>query len=214
MLLKKYLNLTIILFKTQKIAALIPIFIYYLVIPILNYAVYLKSGIEFELYSNIVTYMQILIPIFSVWPGSINIREHIEGDGRELLYLANRNSDIFIFAISSVINLICLVPLFSVYCSLFENMVFECARLILFILFFCCTTLSVLIITNNLSLSLSAMLIYVLVSIFADSKSWLLYYNPDVIEPPMILIECIPLAGIGIIALITAVAVRSRKNLG
>ena len=213
MLFKKYLKQTLIIINSQKIPTYIPLVVYYILLPILNYIEFRKYGIGYELYNNIVTFAQIFIPLFSTWNGMINIKDHIEGHGREVLYINNKNLDLCVFFISATINVICLLPLFTIYSVLFKNMIFECIRLMLFILFFCSLAMSVVILTNSLALTFSILFLYTIFSVFGDNiNSLFLYFNTDIVNVHIILYNNIPLVLIGVLLMCIVITIRKRKR--
>ena len=213
MLFKKHVKQTLIIANSQKLPACIPLVIYYILLPILNYMEYQKYGMGYELYNNIVTFAQFFIPLFSTWNGMINIKDYIEGDGREVLYINNKNPDLWVFLISAAINVICLLPLFAVYSILFKNMMLECIRLILFIIFFCSVAMSAVVLTNSLALTFSILFLYTIFSIFGNHiNSLFLYYNTDIANVHIILYNNIPLMLIGVLFLCMVMAIRKSKR--
>lgn len=213
MLFKKYLRQIIIISKSQKFATIMPLLIYYIVLPCINYLAYKSYGIEYGLYSNIVLFGQLLLPIFSVWNGLMNIRNYVEDDGKELLFVKSKNPDFHIFLMSAIVNIVFILPLLGVYCTLFDNMPLECLRILLCIVLFQCLTIAVVILTGNMALTLGAMFVYTMASFFAQNKHiFFLYCNTETVTGKMILQTIFPLVLIGLVFMCIVLVIRRVKG--
>lgn len=222
MLLKKSLKQIKIISSSQKIPTIIPLVIYYVVLPFLNYLDYRKNGIDYALYGNIILYALLALPLFSTWNGLLNIKGYIEDDGKELLYVNDKSSDLRIFAISAAINFICLIPLFTAYSliglrsELFKSMPLECLRIILSMVVFCCIAISVVILTKSIALSFGVLFLYEVLSVFsssADSKlTTLLYFHTEDISFDIILHQTMPLVLCAVALMLVAVIIRRVRH--
>jgi len=108
----------------------VPIIIFVILIPILNYFQYTIGGIDEMLYFNIIRYAQWLMPFFSVWNVIFTLRESIEVEGYELFYMPyNRIKAIDVLGIFGI-SLALITLLFFVYGLTLPNMWLEYLRII------------------------------------------------------------------------------------
>lgn len=134
MLAKGYLNiyLTRLSLHSKNIGFLffVPIVVFVILIPLLNYVQYTVGGVNERLYFNIVRYGQWLMPFFSVWHVIFMLRESIEAEGYELFYVPYHRiklMDVFgIFGISFLL----ITLLFLIYGLILPNMWLEYLRIL------------------------------------------------------------------------------------
>ena len=165
MLYKRYLKQSAFLFKSIGIGAVIPIAVIYVIIPFLNYCSYAKYGISDSLYNNIISYTQLFIPFFSALWSVLALREFIEGEGNEVLYI-NTRKIYLIFIDYLAAFFILLIPLYAVYYSLFENMKLEFIKIMIECILFNSIIYAMMFLLNSVAIALSISIIYTIYSFF------------------------------------------------
>lgn len=107
MLFKKYLSITFIQLKTMGKLFYIPLICLFVVLPVIYILSYHAEGVDGIATSTIII-GQILVPLFSAWWVLMVLREYVESDGNEILFVYGQKSQ----AVSVV-----LLWLFYVICT-------------------------------------------------------------------------------------------------
>ncbi len=189
-------------FKCLGFSFFVPLIIVNIVIPTLNILVFLKSGITEELYTNILQYTQWLLPFFSVWWVLFVLREYIEPQGNELLYVCKNKckltDSIYIF-ITYIMNIFLL---YFAYFLLFSNMRYEFIKILSVCIFYFGLTYFFCFLTKSITLTLMLTILYTLCSIIFSSRlTFPLYYSLEIITLPIFIANYLPLCLIGILLL-------------
>ncbi len=164
MRLKRYLarSLTRVGYHLRSLGflAAIPLLVLDLLIPCLNIMDYIVYGAGDELRWNILQYSQWLMPFFSVWWALFVLREYIEGDGNELLYVYGgrcRLPDaLWLFALP----LLNILLLFLCYTLVLPSMKYEFLRLLTICVFYFGVMYFLSYAAKSITITLMALLLY------------------------------------------------------
>ena len=205
MCVKKYLILHLkrMVYHLKSIGVLffIPLAIVDIIIPTLNYLEYTKYGVGEYLYINILQYSQWFIPFFSVWWIIFVLREYIESDGNEVLYVHSDRSklpDVLFLFIAYVLNI---AILFSIYTVLLPHMKYEFYKILSICVFYLGMVYFLSFLTKSTTITLMAALLYALASItFISNESvFPFYYTLKQVTPSIYFATCFPLALTGLV---------------
>ncbi len=184
--------------------AFVPIIVVDIIIPIVNFYTYMQGGIQ-ELRFNIILLAQNFIPFFSVWWIIFVLREYVESDGKELLYVNKSRSkftDILYLYILYCINMFFI---FIIYNLIIPKMIYECIRIFSISMFYFGITYSFIYLTNSTTLSLMLNLIYTIQNIVnIKTPKYPFYYdvNCNNLELDMYFKHYFPLLITGVVFLI------------
>lgn len=167
---KKYLKQNYFLLKSAGVSIFIPLVIIYIFLPFLNYSSYLKYGIGTTLYNNIITYSQVFIPFFSTWWSILTLKEFIEGQGNEVLFVNTKRTHLFVF-INFIIFVFMLIPLYIVYFCLFDNMKLEFIKILIECVLFNSISFAIISFFRSVTISLTLPVIYTMYSFFRGYSS-------------------------------------------
>ena len=167
---KKYLKQNYFLLKSAGVSIFIPLVIIYIFLPFLNYSSYLKYGIGATLYNNIITYSQVFIPFFSTWWSILTLKEFVEGQGNEVLFVNTKRTHIFV-CINFITFVFVLVPLYIVYFCLFDNMKLEFIKILIECILFNSISFAIMSFFRSVAISLTLPVIYTMYSFFRGYSS-------------------------------------------
>ncbi len=190
----------------------IPLVIIDILIPILNIMEYSKYGIGEELYIHILQYSQWFFPFFSVWWVLFVLREYIESDGNELLYVhADRCKlkDILCLFILYIINI---TILYFIYDALFPDMKYEFLKILSVCIFYLGITYFFTYLTKSITITLLILILFTLANITYGSNIMIfpLYYTLDKITVSLYINSYLPLMLTGLILLFVGVVLNKR----
>ena len=190
----------------------IPLVIIDILIPILNIMEYSKYGIGEELYIHILQYSQWFFPFFSVWWVLFVLREYIESDGNELLYVhADRCKlkDILCLFILYIFNI---TILFSIYTVLFPNMIYEFFKILSVCIFYLGITYFFTYLSKSITITLLILILLTLANItFGNNKMvFPFYYTLDSITISLFINSYLPLILIGFLLLFAGTILNKR----
>lgn len=162
------LRLTYLDLKSIRGSYFVPIIAIFVYIPVMIYLNYLTFGNAPGFLESVTFHeMQRVIPFFSIWWILFGLREHIEGDGVEVLR-ANKKSitkDFLIILFWYILHAI----LFTVIVSfVFRNYFMEFLVIICQILVFSSVSYIIMILTKTISLSFLLCTIYEVFVIFSE----------------------------------------------
>lgn len=159
----------------------LPIIVFVVLIPGLNYMQYTQRGIDEELYLNIIRYGQWLMPFFSVWNVIFILREPVEAQGYELFYMTHHQLKVIDILGIFGIGIAFITLLFIAYGFMFSNMLLEYIRILGISFLFLGMTYSVTYLCKSITPTIMILLLYVLGTITAvnDDPVFLLFYNPE-----------------------------------
>ena len=163
---------------------LIPIFIFIVLIPILNYMQYVTGGINQELYLNIIRYSQWLMPFFSVWNVIFSLHESVESEGYELFYMKNHHLKLIDTLVIYGVSFIFITFLFVFYGFLFPNMWLEYIRIVSISFLFLGIAYGGTYLFKSITPTLIILILYVFASIVFVSHYpvFLLFYTLEIMS--------------------------------
>lgn len=159
--------------------SLVPVFVFILLIPVLNYMQYRQDGIEGGLYLNIIRYGQWLLPFFSVWNVIFVLRESVEAEGYELFYMAGQRFKVVDLLGIFGISLIFITMLFIGYGLLFPNMWLEYLRILSICFLFLGIVYALTYLFKSITPTIMVLMLYLFANIiFVDyDPIFLLFYS-------------------------------------
>lgn len=96
---------------------LIPVFVLDLLLPVYTYMSYKKYGVSDEMLLNIQEITLMLIPLFSVWWVIFMLKEYVDSDGNELLYVnrfKNKLTDAVMLFLLYFLNVLVIFIIYSI----------------------------------------------------------------------------------------------------
>ncbi len=217
---KKYLvgvlTRTYLHLKNLKFLFFVPLLIMNALIPMLNYAVYKQYGVGDRLYTNILEYSQWLMPFASVWWSLFALRDYLEGDGNELLYVnrhSNKFVDIFILFFISILDI---AIVFSVYAIQIPQMKFEYIRILSICFLYFGIVYFVSFLTKSTTLSTLTVVLYMIVNIYygrGDKRIPFIYVSTDRLSKQFFVSDYLPLLWTGLILTALGILI-NKKRIG
>lgn len=177
MLYKKYLRLSIIGIKSLHKVALIPLAVAYILIPAVNIIAWKNYGIDYSLYINIIQFTQLFLPFFSLWWAFFVLREYVEGEGCELLYVYDKSGQTFIAFLLWLEYIICLIPLYTVYFLCFRMMAAEYVRIVCESLLMFGMLYFIFNLFRSAAITLIPVFVYLIINVTAKTESVFLFYS-------------------------------------
>ena len=163
---------------------LIPVFVFIVLIPMLNYMQYLLNGIGEELYLNVIRYGQWLMPFFSVYHTIFVMREFVESKGYELFHtLEKRLLFVDILGIFGV-NLLLVSVLFFGYAFILPNMFLEYIRILTSCFLFFSMAYGITYLFKSATPTILILIVYWLATIIIvkDEAVLFLFYNLEMMS--------------------------------
>lgn len=190
----------------------VPLVIIDILIPTLNIMEYSKYGIGEELYIHILQYSQWFFPFFSAWWVLFVLREYIESDGNELLYVhADRCKlkDILCLFVLYIFNI---AILFSIYATLFPNMKYEFLKILSVCIFYLGITYFFTYLTKSITITLLILIFFTLANITFGSNIMIFpfYYTLERVTVALYINSCLPLMLIGLALLFVGTVLNKR----
>lgn len=169
MLNREYLNSFICILKFRikslKKTILVPIILVDLLFPILWLYIFIKKNIPDEWIDTTKIFMFVIFPIASNYIGMFSMREYIEGEGNEIIYVYNRNCFIlenFTFFFISLINIVIICTIFFLYLSALK--LFTLWIIIICFFYFCLINF-IYLLGNSIVLTIMVILIYTFINL-------------------------------------------------
>ncbi|MGI6746499.1 MAG: hypothetical protein BWY46_01351 [Firmicutes bacterium ADurb.Bin300] len=202
----------ILLLKNTKALFFVPVVITDVFIPILNFVSYRANGIGDELYNNIIQFSQIFIPFLSVWWVVFILRDFIDSDGNEMLYVNKKRSLLLDFIAVFFIYIINVIILYVFYISFFPNMKYELIKLLLVCIFYFGLMFFTSKLTNSVTITLFILTFYLMANlmIYGLEGVFPLYYTVRAANRQMLLCNSLPLGFTGVILFIIGVKIRKK----
>lgn len=190
----------------------VPLVIIDILIPTLNIMEYSKYGIGEELYIHILQYSQWFFPFFSAWWVLFVLREYIESDGNELLYVhADRCKlkDILCLFILYIFNI---TILYSMYNVLFSDMKYEFLKILSVCIFYLGITYFFTYLTKSITITLLILIFFTLANITFGSNIMIFpfYYTLERVTVALYINSCLPLMLIGLALLFVGTVLNKR----
>jgi len=166
--------------KNIGIPSLIPIVIFILFVPWLNYREYTINGIDEYFHLSVIRYSQWLMPFFSVWNVMFALCEPIEADGYELFYTPHQCFKIIDLLGIFGISLIFITALHILYGFILPNMWFEYIRVLSICLLFLGIVYGMTNLFKSITPTILVLILYVFGTVFTVEHEpvFLLFYIP------------------------------------
>ena len=184
-----------------------------LFVPLIILLSWRKNGTSANLYSDILQYTQMFLPLFSVLCVSFVLREFVEADGNELLYVCRNRLNLMD---AGAIYLLFMADVAAVYAGMNRiqpGLWDDWLRLMCVCFFYFGTAYFLLFLTRGVTVTLLALVGYTIANILirTDTVRYPLYYvwNPDKI--PSLTDLYLPLAMTGLIFLTAGVILNWRR---
>ncbi len=200
--------------KNLKGLLLFPLFTLNFLIPFLNYLVYKQYGVSDKLYTNFLEYSQWLMPLCAVWCPLFVLRDYLESDGNELLYVnphSNKFADVFLLFFLSLLNI---TAIFVVYSMLIPNMSYEYIKLISICVFYFGLVYGISFLTKSTTITTLIVVMYTLLNICfqKNSKTVLfVYFSTEHISRKLFISDYLPLLLLGILLVAIGVFINVKK---
>lgn len=158
-------------FKNLRGYYFIPIFILYILIPILNVGMVKMSGSIENAYYLVFREAEKYLPIMSVWWTTFVFREYIEGDGNEILYCINKTGKLKAFQIIFIFlwYIFHVSILFLVYSIFWDNILLQFIKIIIQCFFFTSLMYMFIYFFKSTTISFMILLLYELFALFMNS---------------------------------------------
>ncbi len=202
--------------KSIGVLVYIPLIIINVILPLLTYLVYRQYGISSRLEISIQEYSQWLLPLACVWWPMFVMKEYIEGDGRELLYInktSNRFLDLFLLFIISILNV---ALIFLVYTSLIPYMKYEYIRILIICFLYFSIVYTIGFTTNSSAFTVLSVILYTLVNVYygrEQNKNILIYLSTQRLTMKSFISNYLPLLIMGIVLLIFCIIFNKKRNV-
>jgi len=136
-------------------------FVFIVLIPVLNYMQYTQDGVSEALYLNIIRYGQWLMPFFSVWHVIFILRETVESEGYELFYMIGQRLKLVDVLGAFGISFVLITLLFVMYGFIFPNMWLEYLRILSICFLFLGAVYGVTFLFKSITPTIMLLILYV-----------------------------------------------------
>ena len=186
-------------FKSIGILFWIPLLLVDVLLPGLYIWQYLSNGAEDRLRITMLSVNQMLIPLFSAWWPLFILREYVESDGNELLYVYGRRCKLGDILLVYSLYAADVGLLFILYAKWFPEMAFEYIRLMSVGIFYVGMVYFLLYLTKSITPALLTILFYTFGSIigYREKPIFPLYYQPKTLTLPVYCRYYLPLCILG-----------------
>lgn len=150
----------------------VPIFVLYIIIPIVNIGMINMSGNINSAYILIFREAERFIPIMSIWWIVFVFKEYIATDGNEILYCIEESGKVKLYYIALIFiwYIFHVGILFLIYGIFWDNIFFEFTKITIQSFFFSSLVYMLIYTFKSTDISFMFVLIYELLSIFVNSK--------------------------------------------
>lgn len=184
-------------------------------VPLLNYRSYLKAGADelALLPQEFHQLMAAVAPVLCVWWVLFVLREYVESDGVEVLYVCPARQKIGDALVLFLLFLANMSVIYAVYIHLFPEMRRSFCMLICVCIFVFGLTFLLMFLTKSVTITLMVILLYVIVSIlFIDAKHIFPFFSANSIATVKLLKEFyLPLACGGVLLTAGGVVLNQKK---
>ncbi|MFZ3591295.1 hypothetical protein ACOI1C_19150 [Bacillus sp. DJP31] len=159
---KTHLVMTYLSLRNLKIYYFIPIFFMYLVIPALFFSEIAITGVGDILHLRVVETTQKILPLFSVWWIIFILREYIEGEGNEVLYVYEdlKRTKLLDILIVFIIYSLKITPLFILFSFFLDDMIFELLRVMIQCFFYSSLAYCLIYLTKSSAITFMFIMVY------------------------------------------------------
>lgn len=181
----------------------IPLVAVHGLIPLISLMNYKKNGASPEFAGDIVSFSQLLIPMFSCWWTIFLLREYVECDGNELLYVCRTKVKFIDILCPFFLYFLTVILQFSVYISLVPMLKNELVRLLCLCVFYFGLAYFLMFLTKSTAVVVMSVLTYTVVNYIAkavtmEATFFPLYFDPRATSRETYLFVCLPMAVCGI----------------
>lgn len=185
--------------KSLGLLLIAPLIFVHLLLPLASYI--LSRNNPDEYLSYIIMLGMLIVPVSSIMWGLFILKENVEGNGNELLYIGNNKIKLLDFLIPFALFCLTVTVHFGIYIYFVKAMLLELIRLLgICFLYFGATYLLVFL-TKSTSLSLMTLIIYTIVAFLFSSKpnNFILYMNLTPFEAEQITSNTVPQIILGLL---------------
>lgn len=173
----------------------VPIFIFNLLVPLLNYLTYSKYAVGEELYTEILKNCLWYYPFFSNWWPLFLMKEYLETDGNELLFVYSGKNKLIDLASVFLLNIINILIWFIPHTVLFPMMKYELLRVLTICFLYFSFSYFLTFLSRSILIPLMILLLYNLGAIlYAGTTATLpiFYINYETFTPILYLKQYFP----------------------
>lgn len=201
--------------KSIGVLAFIPLIVINVILPLLTYLVYRQYGKSSRLEISIQEYSQWLLPLACVWWPMFVMKEYIEGDGKELLYInkpCNKLLDLFLLFAVSTLNV---SLIFLGYTFLIPYMKYEYLRIVVICFLYFSMVYAIGFTTNSSALTVLSVVLYTLTNIYygrGQNKNIFIYLSTQRLTVKSFISNYVPLLVIGIVLIIFGIILNKKRR--
>lgn len=187
--------------KNLRALALAPPLVLNVLLPFVSYLFYRQEGLGSALYFHVLEFVQYLVPFFSIWWVLFTLREYVEADGNELLFVSRSRGKLpdmlALFALYQL-NAALLLCLGG---AVLPGMQLEFFRLLCVSVFYFGLVYLLAFLTGSIILTLLAALAYTLLALLAQDAGglFLQYIRTSPLTLPLLLETYLPLLALGLL---------------
>lgn len=187
-----------------------------ILIPLLNYRSFLKAGSDeiAMLPQEFHRLMAIAAPVLCVWWVIFVLREYVEPDGAEALYVCPARNKLWDALALFLLFIVNTSLIYTVYIRLFSEMRRSFGMILCVCVFVFGLSFFLMYATKSVTVTLMAVLLYVVVSVlFIEDKNIFPFFDANRIATAKLLIDFyVPLAGGGLILSAGGMLFNHRKS--
>lgn len=183
------------------------------VLPVLSWLGYKRFGVSDAMYSDILHWTQLIIPLFAVLPGAFLFDSFLEQDGCELMFIGQKTKLItetlklfipYSFAVS---------VLYCFYIRLFDNMKLELLKILMISFFLFAVVCLCELLSHTVAVGLAVTVVYTCFNMFlyGNRAVFPLFYTLSPANKQLMLTNVLPLFCIGIV-LLTVSFVKAKRS--
>lgn len=186
-------------FKSIKYLFFVPVVMMVAVIPLLNLFSAQKFSVAEEAFADILKIDFMLFPVLSVWWSLFILKEYVEADGYELLYVCRNKIKLLDALLPFFLFLFIMGGFFFGYSFLLKDIWFEYFCIVCSCLFYFGLVYCLLFLTRSVTLTLMACLLYTLANLvfLNGAPPFPFYYTSQRILPNQLWSVYLPLAAAG-----------------
>lgn len=201
--------------KNLRLLFWIPIVIINLVLPALAFLRYQKDGIGPVMLVDLVENMMLFLPFLSVWWVIFILREYVEADGCEVLYVCRDKIKLADALCPFLLYLLNIALLYGFFTFLFPSaMPMEYGRMLCICCFFFGLTYFLVFLTKSITITLMLDLIYLIASVLIPLQQpvFPLYHVQQELSIPMFYQLYFPLLAAGLIMTVAGTLINQRNT--
>jgi len=175
MALKRYVKTTYLSFKNLKLYYIVPLLFMYMIVPLINYTEIKIYGFGDNLYENILETAQKFLPLFAAWWVIFILREYVEDEGNEVLYVYENMGKTKVFDVLLIFFIYSLhiVPLFLMYTFFLDNMPMEMIKIIIQSFFFSSLAYCLMYLFRSSAITFMIVMIYNFLVTFYNERAFI-----------------------------------------